>query len=59
MPHFFAPKKIVELKLIVVNQRGERETVSCELDNRQRPCVFTARYSNGKLECGACSDYLD
>jgi len=59
MIHFRAPKRILELKLTVVTLMLERETVSCALDNRPRPCIFAAHYVKGKLHCGECEDYMD
>jgi hypothetical protein len=54
MPYFRAPKKIVELKLVVINEMGERETVSCKLDNRSRPCFFEVSYKKGRLSSSDC-----
>jgi len=54
MPYFRAPKKLVELKLVVINQMQERETVSCTLDNRSRPCFFEVFYRKGRLSCSDC-----
>jgi hypothetical protein len=54
MPYFGAPKQIVELKLVVINEMGERETVSCTLDNRSRPCFFEVSYRKGRLSSSDC-----
>jgi hypothetical protein len=54
MPYFRAPRKLVELKLVVINQMQERETVSCTLDNRSGPCFFEVSYRKGRLSCGDC-----
>lgn len=48
-PRFRAPKRDVELQLVTANEKGERETVSCTLDNRKRPCLFEVFYYKGKL----------
>ncbi len=56
MPHFRAPKKLVELKLVVIDQMQERETVSCMLDNRSRPCFFEVFYHKGSLSCSEDCD---
>ncbi len=49
MHRFRAPEKIVELKVVVVNEMHEEETLSCELDNRGRPHYFAVYYSKGSL----------
>ena len=59
MLRFVAPKRTVEVKLSVVTLTHQRETVSCALDNRSRPCIFGAYYVKGRLHCGECEDYLD
>jgi len=59
MPHFHAPRKIIELTLVTINDQQEREAVSCVLDNRARPCIFDVEYFKGKLKCGKCCDYMD
>jgi hypothetical protein len=55
-PDFRAAKKIVELKLVVINEGGPRETVSCAMDNRKGPCFFEACYTKGQLSCGDCQN---
>jgi hypothetical protein len=57
MPYFCAPKKSLELKLVFINEFQERETVSCTLDNRSRPCFFEVSYKKGKLFCGDCDKW--
>jgi hypothetical protein len=56
---FRAPRRKIELKLIVINEMNEKEVLSCTLDNSRRPCHFSADYRKGKLVCGDCVDYLD
>jgi hypothetical protein len=56
MPYFRAPKRFVELKLVVINEMQERETVSCMLDNRSRPCFFEVYYKKGRLSCSDCDN---
>lgn len=55
-PRFSAPRKNVELKLVTLNEKSERETVSCTLDNRRRPASFEAFYYKGRLVCRDCRD---
>jgi hypothetical protein len=59
MPYFRAPKKLVELKLVVINEVQERETVSCTLDNRSRPCFFEVHYMKGRLSCSDCESLTE
>ncbi len=51
---FLAPRGAVGLQVVTVNDLGERETVKCNLDNRGRPCSFTATYVKGRLFCHGC-----
>ncbi len=53
---FHSPKAVVELKMGIVNQKGEVQTLSCQLNNRSRPCFFEAFYINGSLSCSDCDD---
>jgi hypothetical protein len=52
---FRAPKKFVELKIATLNDLQERDTVSCALDNRLKPCFFEVSYQKGRLFCSHCS----
>jgi hypothetical protein len=51
---FQAPKRKVELTLVVIGNSQEGETVSSILDNTSRPCSFQAYYYKGQLVCGDC-----
>ncbi len=50
-PSFRAPADMVELKVVIITAKRERETVSCTLDNRWRPCGCRAIYTKSKLSC--------
>lgn len=52
---FCAPDKFVELKIATLNDMEERDTVSCALDNRLRPCLFEVGYQKGRLVCSPCT----
>jgi hypothetical protein len=58
-PSFRVPKKVVELRIVTVNEMQEKETVACALDNRSSPCFFSVHYFKGRLECSKCQNYLD
>ncbi len=53
---FSSSTRQVELKLMTINELGERETVSCMLDSdlSSSSCFFQAFYSNGALLCTDC-----
>ena len=55
-PSFRAPKAMVELKADVVNQKGESQTLFCQLDNRSRPCFFEAHITDDGLVCSDCDN---
>jgi hypothetical protein len=52
-------RKPVELKLMTVNELGERATASCTLDVRLLSCIFDAHYVNGTLTCTDCVEHMD
>ncbi|AFM27038.1 hypothetical protein [Desulfomonile tiedjei] len=56
---FRAPRRKVELRLVVINEMQEKEIVSSKLDNSLGHCSFTATYRKGKLVCSDCLNYLD
>ncbi|MBI4963403.1 MAG: hypothetical protein HY913_09000 [Desulfomonile tiedjei] len=54
---FRAPDKFVELRIATLNAMQERDTVSCALDNRLRPCFFEVGYQKGRLVCSPCTHW--
>lgn len=57
---FSAPGKLLELKVVIRSKTEDKETLSCTLDNRSRPCFFEVFYHQGRLSCGDCGkDFFD
>jgi len=54
MEYFHAPKKVVRLEMTVRKGNGEKETLSCALNNRSRPCFFEVCYQKDMLVCSEC-----
>ncbi|MEW6141420.1 MAG: hypothetical protein AB1733_24620 [Thermodesulfobacteriota bacterium] len=51
-------RKLVTLKVLILNKMEEEETLSCTLDNRSPPCLFEVFYHKGRLSCGECDKHF-
>lgn len=58
MLDFRSPRKLVELKVVILTKMQEKETLSCTLDNRSPPCFFEVFYHTGRLSCCECDKHF-